>query len=792
MANINRKGNGIMFNNITKRHQLTIKMRFTLILGTLIIGFSLFGIAAFKAMATLNVNGPVYQRIAQGKDVIADVLPPPVYILESYMVALQLTVAEDFYDMKTQAMISRFRKLKAAYDTRHNFWLTQPLDQEHHDLLLERSYRPAQAFYAEAEQRFLPAILAGNRDGALASFQDMRRAYDEHRAAVDDMLRYTAARNAEDEKQAQVMISRYNIGLLSIFVFSVAMAIALTIVISRGILRSLKTVQQVAGAIAEGELNSSIDIHQRDEVGDLLRSMHTMQQQLLARITAERQAADETLRVKIALDNVSTGVMIADNDRTIIYANQEVINILAKAETATALHSGGASFSIGSLVGTRMDDFHETPAHQAQLLNGLTGSYEASMVVGGRSMVVIANPVVNAQGQRLGTVAEWHDRTDEVVAENEVAAIVEAAARGDFSLRLDLDGKQGFLRHLGADINRLIETSEAGLHDVVRVLNALAHGDLTETIRSDYAGLFGQLKEDANTTVQKLRDVIRRIQEAADAINAGSREIASGNNDLSQRTEQQAASLQQTAASMEQLTAAVQHNANNARHANQLAVDASTIVGQGAEAVGQVVRTMAEINDASRKIGDIITVIDEIAFQTNILALNAAVEAARAGEQGRGFAVVAVEVRNLSQRAATAAGEIKDLIHASLDKVEGGSRLVSQAGQTMQEILGAVHGVTDKLSEITAASAEQSAGIGQVGQAIAQMDDVTQQNAALVEQAAAAAESLETQAQALVGTVRGFKVAEAPAGPGRLAPQAPVARRQKALATAGLNDWEEF
>jgi methyl-accepting chemotaxis protein len=537
----------------------------------------------------------------------------------------------------------------------------------------------------------------------------------------------------------------------------------------------------IAMEIAEGNLSRDIQVDESDK-SSLLYGMKHMQQQLLARITAERKAADETLRVKIALDNVSTGVMIADNDRNIIYANQEVINILAKAETATALHSGGASFSIDSLVGASMDEFHANPSHQAQMLAALSGTYEASMAVGGRSMVVIANPVVNAQGQRLGTVAEWHDRTDEVVAENEVAAIVEAAARGDFSLRLDLDGKQGFLRHLGEDINRLIETSEAGLHDVVRVLNALSRGDLTETIANDYAGLFGQLKEDANTTVAKLKDVISQIQDAADAINAGSQEIASGNNDLSQRTEQQAASLQQTAASMEQLTAAVQHNAKNARHANQLAVDASTIAGQGVEAVGQVVRTMAEINDASHQIGDIISVIDEIAFQTNILALNAAVEAARAGEQGRGFAVVAVEVRNLSQRAATAAGEIKALIHASLDKVAGGSQRASQAG----------HGVTDMLSEITAASAEQSAGIGQVGQAITQMDDVTQQNAALVEQAAAAAESLETQAQALVNTVGGFKLAAAPTGSDRFASQVPVGQHKAALATAGLSDWEEF
>ena len=626
-----------MFKHITKRHQLTIRMRFILILGTLVIGFSLFGLATFKAMNTLNINGPIYQHIVQGKDVIADVLPPPEYILESYMVALQLTVAEDFYDMKTQALVSRFKKLRSAYDTRHSFWATQPLDQELRDLLLERSYRPAQAFYAEAEQRFLPAILAGDRDGALASFQDMRRTYDEHRVAIDEVMRYVTTRNAEDEQQAQVMAKRYNIGLLGIFSFSVLIAVVLTVLISRGILHSLKTVQQVAGAIAEGDLSSSIDTQQRDEIGDLLRSMNTMRQQLLARITAERQAADEILRVKIALDNVSTGVMIADNDRNIIYANREVINILAKTEAETTRHSGRPSASIDSLVGARMDDFHAHPAHQADLLTALTGTYEASMVVGGRSMVVIANPVVNAQGQRLGTVAEWHDRTDEVSAENEVAAIVEAAAQGNFSLRLDLDGKQGFLRHLGEDINRLMQTSEAGLNDVVRVLNALSRGDLTETIRNDYAGLFGQLKEDANTTVEKLKAVISQIQAAAAGINTGTREIASGNNDLSHRTEQQAASLQQTAASMEQLTSTVQHNAQNAQHANQLAAEASGIAGQGVEVVGQVVLTMADINESSRKIGDIISVIDDIAFQTNILALNAAVEAARAGEQGERF-----------------------------------------------------------------------------------------------------------------------------------------------------------
>lgn len=338
----------------------------------------------------------------------------------------------------------------------------------------------------------------------------------------------------------------------------------------------------------------------------------------------------------------------------------------------------------------------------------------------------------------------------------DIGEVMDSVAQGDISQRVKAEGR-GDLDKLKDNIN--ISLNALGsLNDIAHIANALSKGDLTQTIDKNYPGTFGEVITGMNSTVEKLKDIISQIKDATDCINRAAKEIAAGNNDLSHRTEEQAASLEQTAASMEELTSTVQQNTENAKHASQLAVDASDIASKGVAVVDQVVTTMDGINESSRKIVNIISVIDDIAFQTNILALNAAVEAARAGEQGKGFAVVATEVRNLAQRAASAAGEIKKLIDDSVEKVSGGSKLVDQAGQTMEEILKSIRDVTAIMSEISTASIEQTSGIEQVNQAIAQMDNVTQQNAALVEQAAAAAESLEEQVQNLSVTVGGFKV----------------------------------
>nr|WP_293238425.1 methyl-accepting chemotaxis protein [Paludibacterium sp.] len=480
---------------------------------------------------------------------------------------------------------------------------------------------------------------------------------------------------------------------------------------------------------------------------------------LFAFMSKAAQKAIENIRVRSALDNVGTSVMIADPNGTIIYLNRSAQDMMQTAEAD--IRKDLPSFEARSLLGRSFDAFHKNPAHQRDLLGSLRGSYRNQIKVGGRTFALAASPVFGVTGERLGTAVEWRDRTLEVRVEEEVAQIVAAAAHGDFAQRVQLEGKEGFFKSLGEGLNSLLDVTSQGLQDIANVLSAVARGDLTHTIHSDYQGLFGTLKQDTNTTVERLREIVQNIKESTDSINTAAREISAGNANLSSRTEQQAASLEETASSMEEITSTVRQNADNAKKANALAIGSSDIASRGGQVVGQVVSTMSEINESAKKIVDIISVIDGIAFQTNILALNAAVEAARAGEQGRGFAVVASEVRNLAQRSAGAAKEIKALIGNSVEKVESGSRLVDEAGRTMQEIVASITRVTDLMSEISAASGEQSAGIEQVNLAVTQMDENTQKNAALVEEAAAAAESLEEQARILVEAVSLFKLKDA-------------------------------
>jgi methyl-accepting chemotaxis protein len=580
-------------------------------------------------------------------------------------------------------------------------------------------------------------------------FADVRATSD---AIVDFQRGQTATIYAERRAQARTAVWAVAGGVLFIAIAGFAFAASTVRAIARPIDLSLRALAHIAA----GRFDTPLQAEGRNELGRLVDGLRATQEKLAADVERIRRLAEEGTRVRQAVDCASSAVMIADNDRRLVYVNRTATELFRGMQDR--LRQSLPGFDVDKLVGSSMDQFHRDPSHQSKLLDGLAGTHRAAMTLGGRQMDLAVNPVRDAEGHRIGSVVEWLDRTAERAAEAEIATVVDAAASGDFGRRIGLEGKQGFPLAIARGMNGLVERVEASLGEIQQVLNALAAGDLQRRVTGDYQGMLGAIKADTNRTIETLAGIVTGIKSSAESIDVAVKEIASGNLDLSQRTEQQAASLEETAASMEELTATVKQNAENAKQANQLAATAGQAAQRGGAVVSDVVATMQAIADASRRMDEIIGVIDGIAFQTNILALNAAVEAARAGEQGRGFAVVASEVRALAQRSAAAAKEIKGLISDSGEKVSSGNALVAKAGEAMGEITGAVRRVTDIMGEITAASAEQSAGIEQVGETVTQMDQTTQQNAALVEEASAAARALEEQARGLVEAVAVFRV----------------------------------
>src|SRR6187399_624331 len=500
-------------------------------------------------------------------------------------------------------------------------------------------------------------------------------------------------------------------------------------------------------------------------------------------VTKQRQEALLNAAFRGALDRLDANVMVADNDRNIIFVNPAASRMLARAQDSFRKDLPG--FDAGKLLGTSLDAMTREPAVLRGVIDKLTDIATRQEVIGGRTMKAFMSPMKDDTGRRLGTVLEWFDRTQEVATEAKLHEVIAAVTAGNLENRISLDGKRDFFLTLSRGINELVDAISTVVVEVRGVVAAANQGDLNRRIDTKgKAGLLVQIGSGINDLTSTLSALVSQVKTASAEVSRGADEISQGNANLSQRTEEQASSLEETASSMEEMTSTVKQNADNAAHASKLAVAARDQAEKGGAVVSKAVTAMVGINDASKKIADIISVIDGIAFQTNLLALNAAVEAARAGEQGRGFAVVATEVRNLAGRSATAAKEIKGLIQDTVGKVDEGSKLVTQSGTTLEQIVTAVKKVTDIVTEIAAASNEQSSGIEQVNKAVMQLDELTQQNAALVEQASAASQAMAEQARDLNNSMERYQVNVAASGAAApsstvTAPATPAADRRK-------------
>ena len=763
------------------------------------------GWLSWNTMERVKVGGPMDLEINNGKDLMADVSPPPMYLVETHM-SVQET-ADVGNPKAVDLFLAKFQSLRKEYEDCQDYWLKTLPPGEARDLVTGPLNRSAREYFTICESELIPALKAGDEVKAKNLTNGiLKEKYQAQRAVVDKVVALTTAQNQTKSTDAAGIVQTNTRLMFGLMILLPLAALGIAVVIVRKVTSATQAAlesaadfeRQVKGmsavqAVVEFQPDGTIlTANERflTTVGYTLQEIQNRHHSMfvsatnaatneykdfwpkLARgeaysgefqrigkgdktlwlqgiyypvtdatgkvykvvkfatdVTATKQIQSEGARTKSMLDSAAINVMFADNEFKIRYANLSTIQTLRKLEKFIPIKAE-------EIVGQSIDVFHKQPEHQRRMLRDPKNfPHTAQIQLASEVLELNLNAVQDQNQVHLGYMVTWSIITERLALEKKVKE----------SLERD--------KHNAEELQSKVAT-------ILTTVNALSSGDFTQQIPDLGTDAIGEMATTLNSAISSVRMTLEGVREVSEQLADASSQLASSSEEIASGAQEQASSLEETASTLEEITATVKQNSDSAQQARQLASGSRDIAEKGGQVVGSSIDAMGAINQSSQKIAEIITTIDEIAFQTNLLALNAAVEAARAGEQGRGFAVVAAEVRNLAQRSATAAKEIKSLIQDSVKRVDAGTELVNRSGATLSEIVISVKRVTDIVSEIAAASREQATGIDQVNKAVTQMDSVTQRNASQTEEMSATAQTLTDQAGQLRDLVRKFRLSE--------------------------------
>lgn len=715
---------------------LGIQAKLLCLTGVFVVAIIAFGWLANSTLQLVKVNGSRYTQIVQGKDLVADILPPPDYMIEIYLNAHQMMLTTDQDVLKQH--IARVKELKegpGGYDERHNYWVEnelfweQSLDGETmKKTFLELSYQPVEEFYAAFNSDFAPRLLAGEVDEARRVLDEkLIPAYDRHRAAIDKVVAMANKSNAAGEAEtSEIIASRTKLLILKAATLTLV-GVVFAWFIARLIVRPIRETVDVLESVANGDLSRSVTVNTTDEVGRMgsalnktIESIRQSQEELESKITDSdelsnlREQTDKAASLHAMVEGATAMFMNCDKDLRITYANPAVMQMLRKYESK--IREVLPNFNADNLIGTCINDFHVNPAHQQKLLRDVKNLPVSSEIkVGPLTFGVTATALLDAEGNYMGNGVEWTDYNARETYRGEVNKVIEETNTGNLAVRGELEILDNTYRPMMEGINQIVEAFERAVTEV--------------------------------------SSPVETVDVASSQINEGAQKLAEGANT-------QASSIEEISASLEEISSMTAQNADNATEARSLANTAQSSAERGNDTMKKMNEALGAIKSSSDETAKIVKTIDEIAFQTNLLALNAAVEAARAGDAGKGFAVVAEEVRSLAQRSAEAAKNTASLIEQSGNNADSGVTIGEEVSNILTEIFEGSTKVNDLISEIAAASKEQSDGINQVNEAVDQINKITQENAANSEQSAAAAGQLNQQVAQLTQLLSAFRTSQ--------------------------------